>query len=148
MRRTLDKAAAKTLGENLKEMREHRRLTQVAAAKAASISRTLVTKWETAVQAPGIEGLLLMAVTYRCPIDQLLSGVDGAYDDIIEGRLPVDAVRHYRAKVAAFTREGNKALAGMRDALAPAPTTTETAAGPGTTRGKSVRARVRRKLGK
>jgi transcriptional regulator with XRE-family HTH domain len=146
--RTLTKNATITLGFNLKEMREYRKLTQAAAAKKAGIHRSLLTKWEIGLQSIGLEGVLLMAVTYHCPIDQLLSGVDEHYDDIIEGRLPVDAVRHYRAKVAAFTREGNRAMDTMKDAIVPAPMTEETAEGQERARGKSSRVRVRRKPGK
>lgn len=147
-RRTLGKAAAKTLGENLREMREYRKLTQVAAAEQAGIERTLLTKWETATQSPGIDGLLLMAVTYRCPVDQLLSGVDAPYDDIIEGRLPVDAVRFYRAKIGAFTRESSTAIEAMRDALTRAPTTATSVEAQARDRGRSGAARARRKRGK
>src|SRR5688572_18685287 len=135
--RTLKQSAVETLGANLTEMREYRKLTQTEAAKLAGIHRTLLTKWETAAQEPGIEGLLLMAATYRCPVDQLLSGVDASYDDVIESRLPVDAVRFYRAKVAAFSRGSQAAVDVMKDALVPAPTPEERAEGAAKERGKS-----------
>lgn len=146
--RTLEQSAVITLGENLKEMREYRKLTQAKAAALAGIARSLLAKWEAALQEPGIEGLLLMAVTYRCPVDQLLSGVDTPYDEIIEGRLPVDAVRFYRARVAAFTRGAQTAIDTMKDEVVPAPTKEENAGGPETARGKSAPTRARRKRGK
>jgi len=148
MPRTLDDVSKETLGKNLKEARSRRGWTQVEAAKLAGVRRDRLVKWETGKETPGTEGLLLLAITYACPVDQLLSGVDEQYDEIIEARVPIDAQQHYAAKVDAVMATLADTLRQVRDAEAADQTRSATSVRTPTTGGKSATTRAHRKRGK
>lgn len=147
MPRTLDAVARKTLGSNLKEIRERKQWSQLVAAKRAGIRRDRLGIWERGGETPGGEGLLLLAVAYGCSIDQFFSGVDEHYNGIIEERLPLDAALHYRLKTEAFIRRQTAAMHLIADVSTPVPKPEETAGKTVTARGKSSKARARRPQG-
>jgi transcriptional regulator with XRE-family HTH domain len=148
MPRSLDDIAKETLGKNLREMRDKRAWTQAEAARRAGVRRDRLARWEIGRETPGTEGLLRLAIAYACPIDQLLSGVDERYDELIEARLPQDAHQHYRVKAEAFIRRTTAAMQLALDAPTLGPMRATNAETPERARGKSGGARAHRKRGK
>lgn len=116
MPRTLSADSKRSLGANLREARERRGWKQGEAALRADVPRVRLNKWENGRETPGTEGLIRLAVTYNCPVDDLLGGVDEAYDAIIESRIPIDVRRHYRAHINNYI---SRTTAAMQLALEP-----------------------------
>ena len=145
MPRSLDTVSKVTLGKNLAEARGKHGWTQLEAARRAGVRGDRLNRWERGRETPGTEGLLLLAIAYGCPVSQLLSGVDERYDEIIEGHLPVDARRHYEAKINAFIRRTTAAMQLAIDVAAPVPTPKVSAGAVEKARGKSSRSLSRRK---
>lgn len=145
MPRTLDDLSKETLGKNLTECRDRHTWTQQEAARRAGVRGDRLNRWEKGRETPGTEGLIRLAVAYGCNVDQFLSGVDEQYDTIIEGRIPVDASQHYRAKQKAFIRRTTAAMQSALDGPVLAPKREENDEGKGPTRGKSSATRARRK---
>jgi transcriptional regulator with XRE-family HTH domain len=138
----------RVLGENLTAARKKQGWNLTYAAGRAGISISQLSMWENAKREPEIVGLLTLAVAYSCPIDAFLGGVMNAYDAIIEAPLPLDARRHYEAKVDAAMGKLAEVLRQTRsEAETPLVPTTVTEQ-PETARGKSVAPRARRKRGK
>lgn len=129
MPRTLDASARTTLGMNIRERRERVFPSQAAAADAMEIPRARLNKWEKGRETPGTEGLLLLAISFKCSVDQLLSGVDGEYDAFIEARPEFDALAHLRAKTEAFIRRQTQAMQLALDVPAHVPTRATNAGG-------------------
>ncbi len=148
MPRTLHDAAKVTLGKNLKEIRKRHRWTQGTVATHVGVSRERVTLWETGKESPGVDGLMALAVAYGCSVDQFLSGVNEAYDSIIEARLPADAAAHYKQKFEAFIRRQTAAMQLIATEVNSEPTRPTNADQAERGRGKSSPSRARRKPGK
>lgn len=146
MPRELDSESKKTLGLNLREARGLKKWTQQEAADEIGVRRDRLNRWEMGREAPGAEGLLLLAIGYQCLIDQLLSGVDERYDNIIESRVPLDAQQHYRARMESFIRRTTAAIELLKpDVPVHAPTPTASGDTRGRASGRSTGARVRKK---
>jgi len=144
MPRTLDHAAKAALGANLRDVRNKRGWTQGEAAEKAGILRGRLNKWEKGRETPGTEGLLRLAITYGCPVDDLLGGVDEDYDAIIERRIPVDVQRHYQAKADTFMARMNAAMQLALTPGTPSPSAAAPADASRTNAGRSDTTRTRR----
>lgn len=147
MPRTLDSVAKTALGANLVEARNKRGWNQGQAAGKAGVSRSRLNLWENGKETPGAEGLIRLAVTYDCPVDDLLGGVDEEYDDIIERRIPIDAHRFDRAKLRklqALTMRAMQLTVEATETRAPTPEA-PSASAPLATRDKSKPTRARQK---
>jgi transcriptional regulator with XRE-family HTH domain len=126
MPRTLSDDAKTIVGSNLREARGRTHLSQTQAADKAGIRRDRLNRWETGRELPGVEGLLILAVAYGCPIDAFLGAVDEEYDAIIERRIPVDVQQHYQAKIDTFIRRTTAAMQLALEPTAPAATRAQT----------------------
>lgn len=134
------------IGANIKAKREQLRWSQGDAARRADVAQEMLSRWEKGHRLADVSGLLRVCVACQCPIDDLLGGIDEAYDAIIERRIPPDVVTHYRAKIDAIkhlTREAIDLTATAVEKRAPTPVAiTE---GRKSTADKSSRAHARRK---
>jgi len=64
------------LGKRLKELREHRKLTQADVAKALGIDRTTYGKYETGDSSPHYEKLIQLADFFGVSVDYLIGKTD------------------------------------------------------------------------
>ena len=62
----------KSLGENLKECRINRKMTQEFVAESLGVSRQAVSKWESGTSDPSTSNLLALAKLYRVSVEALL----------------------------------------------------------------------------
>lgn len=69
-------AAKRTLGENLKERRTQRHMTQEFVAEALGVTRQTVSKWENGSADPSTTNLLALAKLYGVAAEELLRGID------------------------------------------------------------------------
>jgi transcriptional regulator with XRE-family HTH domain len=134
-----------SLASNLTAARERKGWNLTYAAGRAGISISTLSQWENARRDPEVASLLLMAITYGCPMDDFLGGMRPGYDAIIEAPIPLDTRRLYEAKVDAVMSELAGSLKQLRVGIAPARTPTRDDDAPPTASGKSSQARVRRK---
>lgn len=148
MPRTLDDTAKASLGANLRAARKKHGWTQDEAAKRAGVFRSRLNKWERGKETPGTEGLLTLAITYSCQVDEFLGGVIEGYDEIIESRLPLDAQRYIKSKVDTFIRRTAAAMQLALEPGAPAPTSVKRVVERPAAHGKSKAIRSRRGPGK
>lgn len=145
MPRTLADDAKLIVGANLRAARERAGIaSQTVAATRAGIRRDRLNRWETGRELPGADGLIRLAIVYRCPIDDFLGAVDEEYDAIIEARIPVNERRLYQAKLDTFIKRTTAAMQLALEPGAPAPTTAGTAAPSPRAADKSAPARARR----
>ena len=145
-KRMLSPAGKAAMGANLKAAREKAGLDQGAAARLSGVGRPLISQWETGVYAPNADGLIRLAIAYKCPLDDFFGGVDERYDEIIEKRVPPDAKQLYRAqivKLKALTLHALELTASATETHAPRPETTGVASR--SSRGTGVSVRARRK---
>ena len=61
---------------NLRKLRQERRLTQIAVQMATGIDQGLLSKYETGERTPTTENLVILADFYRVSIDYLLCRTD------------------------------------------------------------------------
>lgn len=144
-KRELSPASKAALGLNLKAARERAGMDQAKAAAASGVGRALISQWENGVYAANADGLLRLAIAYRCPLDDFFGGVDERYDAIIERRIPPEAKMLYQAQIAklkALTLHAMELTAGATETRAPMPRTP--AANRGSGRGKSGATRAHR----
>ena len=81
------------LNEKLQELRKKKGLTQEELAEALFVSRTAVSKWESARGYPNIESLKAIAKFFGVTIDELLSGDELLSIAEEEGRQKENRVR-------------------------------------------------------
>jgi len=75
-------------GENLKEMRKAKNLSQEELAEKLNISRQAVSRWEANQGYPEVEMLLNLADILDCSLDYLMYGKN-KNSEIPTGRLPI-----------------------------------------------------------
>lgn len=149
MARTRDDDAKKTLGRNLVAARDRAGLKQGPAAEQAGLTQqNRLSLWETGKEFPSTDGLLRLAVAYRCPIDDFLGGVDESYDAIIERRIPIDAKQHYEVQIDRLVKAYGAAIrllasSGIELSQLPGARADESETAPG--KSKAARARRTRK---
>lgn len=61
-----------TLGEKLKSLRAHNKMTQEALAEKVGVSRSAIAKWETNNGVPEIGSLKIISQLFRVSLDDLL----------------------------------------------------------------------------
>lgn len=125
-KRALSGSAKSVLGKNLREARDRAGFDQAHAAELSGVGRTLISQWENGIFGPNADGLLRLAIAYRCPLDDFFSGVDERYDVIIERRIPPDAKRLYQGKLAklkALTLHAMELTESAIEPLSPTPAT-------------------------
>ncbi|MGE3276765.1 MAG: XRE family transcriptional regulator [Vicinamibacterales bacterium] len=72
-----------TIGANIREARKRAGYaTGKAFAEAMGVDASRVSEWENDTYQPKIETLIRIAKFLECPVDELLSGIDAAYDEI------------------------------------------------------------------
>lgn len=69
---TLLKRGTKMLGEQIKDLRQSRQLSQVELAHALNVSKQSVSNWENNNILPSIEMLKKIAIYFSCTTDYLL----------------------------------------------------------------------------
>ena len=65
----------KTLGENLKEHRVARKMTQEFVAESLGVSRQAVSKWEIGASDPSTSNLFALAKLFGVTVEELLKNV-------------------------------------------------------------------------
>lgn len=91
-------SAVATVGENIKRIREEKRLTQVAVAEVIGVKPTQISNWENdRYGIPDTSSLLKLAKALGCTVDDLLAGIDPEYDDTV-----ARAVAHYEHERETF----------------------------------------------
>ena len=65
-------SAKKTVRDNIRVLRESRRITQLELANRINIKRSLVGSWEEGRSAPKIDKLILLADTFEITVDELI----------------------------------------------------------------------------
>ena len=65
---------ATLFGENLKIIRQERRISQDDLAKHLRVSRKTVSHWETGYSEPSIDQLRAMAKFFEVTCDELING--------------------------------------------------------------------------
>ncbi len=63
--------------ENLKNLREAKKMTQAAAAEAAGVAFRSYQNWEAGVREPRLEALKKLADAFGVSADRLLAGLSG-----------------------------------------------------------------------
>lgn len=63
-----------TFGEQLKEYRKRKGLSQEKIAEHLGISRQAVAKWEAGQSRPSTENLMALSALYEMPLDQMAEG--------------------------------------------------------------------------
>lgn len=58
--------------ENLRKIREKRKMTQEQLAQKLDVGRTTVTLWELGVNSPRADMLVKLSKVLRCKVDDLL----------------------------------------------------------------------------
>ena len=71
------KAAAKSLGEALKENRIRCQMTQEFVAETLGVSRQSVSKWENGSSDPNTSNLIALAKLYKISPEELLESATG-----------------------------------------------------------------------
>lgn len=69
-------AAVDGVGQRLKGVRTHRRMTLTSVAAATGISKSTLSRLETGKRRPTLELLLALSQTYRVPLDDLVGAPD------------------------------------------------------------------------
>lgn len=70
----------------LKALRLKLEMTQVEVATAAHLTQSAVSRYETGEDLPELPALLKLATGLRTPLDQLVAGIDAAYDALVDSR--------------------------------------------------------------
>lgn len=70
-----------TFGEQLKEHRKRKSLSQEKVAEHLGISRQAVAKWEAGQSRPSTENLMALSALYEMPLDQMAEGSVRSGDD-------------------------------------------------------------------
>ena len=60
------------LKERLAELREERNITQKDLADQTNLSVRAISRWETGVQLPSIDSVIILAKFFNCSTDYLL----------------------------------------------------------------------------
>lgn len=68
-------------GENLRQIRRERRLSQEELAERLKVSRQAVSKWEQGSGYPEVEKLLLLSEVLSVSLDRLMGGNTGAGEE-------------------------------------------------------------------
>ncbi|GLV63732.1 hypothetical protein Bmyc01_24020 [Bacillus mycoides] len=63
-----------SIGEQLKKLRESKRLSQEDVAKKIGVTRQAVCKWENDKRYPDIDNLILLSEIYNVTLDELIKG--------------------------------------------------------------------------
>ena len=66
----------RSLGENLREHRTRRQMTQEFVAESIGVSRQAVSKWEKGLSDPSTSNLLALARLYGVSAEELLAAVE------------------------------------------------------------------------
>lgn len=72
----------RTIGDNLKRLRDERRLNQAELAAKYGGAQGSISKFETGAKRPGSKTLLRLAVALPCFVEEFFEGVDPAYDAV------------------------------------------------------------------
>ena len=59
--------------ENLKELREERKINQVDLAKAIGVSKGIISLWENGLREPTLSSLIALANFFEISLDELIS---------------------------------------------------------------------------
>jgi transcriptional regulator with XRE-family HTH domain len=102
-RRDLTADEKRILGENLKVARETRANIKLGkdAAERIGVSPTQISLWEQGHTGMELPRLLDVAAAYGVPIDDLVVGLNQAYDKVIRQRLPLNVRRLLQARIDA-----------------------------------------------
>lgn len=84
-----ERAADVAIGQRIRLLREHRRLTQAQLARAIGVSYQQVYKYERGIDRLSVGRLVLIATALSVSPHDLLDGLSGTEDGTGAARLPV-----------------------------------------------------------
>lgn len=82
-------AVVATFGDNLKRIRQDRKMKSTELARALRVPPSTVSQWELESGLPGTRTLFKVAKVLRCSVEDLLAGIDSDYDE-----MRGDLIRH------------------------------------------------------
>jgi len=80
------------LGENLRQIRKERRLTQQQLAELLDVQQRVVSRWETGVAKPHLNHIVQLAKVLEVSLDRLVFGED------VDAPMPSFEIRNRRLK--------------------------------------------------
>lgn len=111
-------AASATVGERIRQAREHSGLTQAALAEAAGISDETISRIERGAYEPAVSTLVAIARALGAGLDHLVGLRDAA--PLTRGDSPLAA--RLAARAAELDAKSLRALLGIAELLPAAPT--------------------------
>ncbi|OOR56044.1 transcriptional regulator [Bacillus mycoides] len=79
--------ALELFGENLKNLRKSRNLTQEQLGEQLNLSRNQINNYENAMFEPSMETLLQISSFFNVPLDTLFNGYGQTKDKVLENAL-------------------------------------------------------------
>jgi transcriptional regulator with XRE-family HTH domain len=70
----------RTLGDNVRRLREGLKLTQIQLAAVCNIAQAQISKYEINRRLPSADSLIALAKGLDCSVDDLVEGMDPEYD--------------------------------------------------------------------
>lgn len=95
-----------TIGENLKKLRGRASLQQGEVAEKVGVPQSQLSRWETDTAVPDTASLLRIAPALEATLDEIMAGVDAAYDSVLRRRGDLSR--------SAVALEGSSALMPVR----------------------------------
>jgi len=92
--RPILRADVATIGGNLKRLRARAKLQQGEVAEKVGVPQSQFSRWETDFATPDMASLLRVAPALHTTIDEIVAGVDEAYDAVLRSRLEAVARSH------------------------------------------------------
>lgn len=109
----------RTIGDNIRELREEQNLRQEDLAARAGLKQGDISKWERGKNQPKAPNLLRLSVGLNRPIDALIKGIDDDYEELFRAQQKRDApnvaTQDRLQKLETLVAEYQSTLSEVRD---------------------------------
>jgi transcriptional regulator with XRE-family HTH domain len=144
-KRASDDPSVPIIARNLRVIRADLKLPQGDVATKAAVPQAQLSRWEKGRQKPEVDALLRVAAVYKCSVDDLLAGIYRPYDEIIAEGMAPDVRRHFEARLAVVEHAAIASFTATVRGVRNVPMTATLSEVAKASRGRSTRARARRK---